>query len=893
MKSRKGQATRVSLLILHRFGHVALLVLFVVLVLFALFGFRLSEGPIALPRLASWFATQFTGEGVEVRIGKAELAWAGYHQGGEVPFVLKLADIQVRTDSGDKLADVPEAVLSLPVVDLFGGRKSITLDGRGATFPESDVPVSWYAKLWPGKGFTFSHSDVHVEIGAGIIGQGRNAIGVQHAKFVLSILHGGLVNVTKGQVQLAQKSGDAPILNFSFQGRYLDNWRGALHVELDKLPAQTLASVWPVNLLPNTRQWMTTHIISGRAQDADFVFELAANGDLSHLRIQDLQGQFHIDDVSLIWLQGAPPLVHMNGLFTMQTLDTGVLTADSGEIDLIKVKNGTLKITGLASPTQNGSLSMTLFGPVKNVLDVLAAPPLALLGHIPDAVKKATGTAQAHLTAHIPFQENLKENEIAIQVQAALTNLRVPNAFAGLGFTNGSMFLKSDGHRFSATAQAEFAGFPAYLSFEEDFSQPEDHGYFTMTGKAGPLLLQALGINTAYISMQGDIPFDVRVNETAHNQQQVNLALTLTPANLAIPLLGWTKPFGLPGYLNISFALKDQSLTSVQDIDAKAPGLLILGQNAGSLFTLQQAVIGRNQIQGTLTSPLSNGAPWVLQLSGSTLDLRLKALSQQNEFKSFKADFPWQMNLAFAQLYTAPPPAPALSNMRLVASGHGDQLIMARVSAQDVKMSFMPVSKGQQRLSLQGSDAGFLLDSLGVYSGIKGGALSLNALFGNGPLKGILQLQNIRLVHAPGFVKILQAATLYGLAEAASGPGLELAHTTIPFTLNQSILHLYGADSYSAALGFTASGTVNLATYTCDLETTIIPAYALNSFLGGLPLIGHLFTAEKGGGLLAMRAHVSGNLTNPNVEINPLSLFLPGFLRGIFGLGDPTPSPGK
>ena len=139
----------------------------------------------------------------------------------------------------------------------------------------------------------------------------------------------------------------------------------------------------------------------------------------------------------------------------------------------------------------------------------------------------------------------------------------------------------------------------------------------------------------------------------------------------------------------------------------------------------------------------------------------------------------------------------------------------------------------------------------------------------------------------------MQAATLYGVAEALSGPGLLLDHTTIPFTLKQNLLSLHGADTYSEALGFTASGTVNIADDTCDLDATIIPAYALNSFLGRLPLIGRLFTAEKAGGLFAMRAHVHGKINDPDVSVNPLSVFLPGFLRGLFGLGEATPQPKK
>jgi hypothetical protein len=59
----------------------------------------------------------------------------------------------------------------------------------------------------------------------------------------------------------------------------------------------------------------------------------------------------------------------------------------------------------------------------------------------------------------------------------------------------------------------------------------------------------------------------------------------------------------------------------------------------------------------------------------------------------------------------------------------------------------------------------------------------------------------------------------------------------------------------------------------------------VNALLGKIPVIGHLFTAEKGGGLFAVRAKITGKLTNPNVSVNPLSALTPGVFRDVFGMG--------
>ena len=286
----------------------------------------------------------------------------------------------------------------------------------------------------------------------------------------------------------------------------------------------------------------------------------------------------------------------------------------------------------------------------------------------------------------------------------------------------------------------------------------------------------------------------------------------------------------------------------------------------------------------------------MLRASGAALDLRhgdQKSASGSASGKGGKAapgPF-WQAVLSFQNVYVTKPPAPGLTNVRLTASGRGYDLRQASGTADGVSVAVTPLSGVRRSLTIHGDDAGTLLRVMGAYDGMRGGTLDLQAEYGGGPAKGMLKLTDARLVHAPGFIKVLQSATLYGVAEAVSGPGLLINHAIVPFTLDGGVLGLQGADAYSESLGFTASGTVDTDTGICNLDTTIVPAYALNALPGRIPLLGHLFSAEKGGGLFAMRAHVQGPMDSPEVHVNPLSALTPGFLRGIFGLERPGPRP--
>ena len=51
-----------------------------------------------------------------------------------------------------------------------------------------------------------------------------------------------------------------------------------------------------------------------------------------------------------------------------------------------------------------------------------------------------------------------------------------------------------------------------------------------------------------------------------------------------------------------------------------------------------------------------------------------------------------------------------------------------------------------------------------------------------------------------------------------------------------------------------------------------------------MPLVGRLFSPERGGGVFAASYAVHGALKTPTVTVNPLTALTPGFLRGLFGL---------
>jgi hypothetical protein len=75
------------------------------------------------------------------------------------------------------------------------------------------------------------------------------------------------------------------------------------------------------------------------------------------------------------------------------------------------------------------------------------------------------------------------------------------------------------------------------------------------------------------------------------------------------------------------------------------------------------------------------------------------------------------------------------------------------------------------------------------------------------------------------------------------------------------------------------------------LNGTFVPAFTVNNFFSKIPVFG-LFMGGSNEGLFGVNYGITGAMSSPTLNVNPLSAVAPGFLRKIFGAGGgPPPRP--
>jgi hypothetical protein len=150
------------------------------------------------------------------------------------------------------------------------------------------------------------------------------------------------------------------------------------------------------------------------------------------------------------------------------------------------------------------------------------------------------------------------------------------------------------------------------------------------------------------------------------------------------------------------------------------------------------------------------------------------------------------------------------------------------------------------------------------------------------PLRGKLEADSFRLLNTPFFVRFLSVAALTGLIDALSGEGFYFEGATARFTKTMGTIEVRRFRSAGPSIGLTSKGKIDLDRHVIDLEGVIVPAYALNSILGNIPLLGPLLQGGEGEGMFSATYKISGGLDEPKIDVNPWAALAPGFLRDIF-----------
>jgi AsmA-like C-terminal region/Protein of unknown function len=775
-----------------------------------------------------------------------------------------------------------------------------------------DAPVTATADAVLGRALNVEAAHLLVEVGAGQVVADELPVALNHARLELS---GGPKSVSLNELRLEVLGhpGATPSI-VTASGTITDPLRHAqadITLGLDQVALADLGNLVPKDVGSNgLRPWVLQNITAGTARNGQFHLVLDIPPDFSDIGLPAATGSVDGQDITLHWLRPVPPVEHASGTLRILDPDTMDILFQSGRQrpsgpradtaqGALTLTGGKMRITGMMHPHQLGKIDAEITGSIPQALALLREKRLHLLDKHPIDLRDPAGTATAKLGVTLPLEDSVTVDQIGIRAEARLESVHLTAIAAGHDLDRGNFDLVATNDGLTVKGQGVVAGFNAQLGVALNFlggAPSEVVETVTATGRADAKQLAQVGISAGTI-FAGTAGFRVNLTEKRDGTGALGINYDLRDADLTVRPLNWQKKVGDPAAGEMQLRLDHDKVTGADLITLDGDGLSVRAQAdyspGGIDLHLQRFVLANSDATGDAHFP-PGGGEISATLRGRQLDLSPRFSEHTPSPKpppsSQARGQPWSIDARFDRALMNH--GQVVTGLTLRADNDGrlfrQVLLDGTTGARSAFRFEISPGPGGRALSARAADAGEVLRALDITDKMVGGTLSITGRYDDSradlSLNGRADITDFRIRNAPLLGKLLEAMTLYGLYDIVRGPGLGFTRMEAPFTLSNDVLTLQSMRAVSPSLGLTAQGTIDIAANTTALQGTIVPAYVFNSLLGRMPVLGPLFSPEKGGGMFAAGYSVHGSLDSPDVSVNPLAALTPGILRNLFNI---------
>lgn len=688
---------------------------------------------------------------------------------------------------------------------------------------------------------------------------------------------------------------------------------GDLVIGVAGVPVDALGTWWPPSVAPKPRDWVVNNLKGGNVVDGRWTIGLAGPV-IDALAPTDVDGQARVEATSVRYIKEMPPVEAADADIRFQS-DQLDIAVSAGRLYGLRITGGDIVLSELDHPTTpRADIDLTITGPLADALRVVDHPPLAYASKLGVEPTTATGRAETRLRMAFPLIADLRLDQLEVLATAESADAALRGVVFGRDLSQGRLSLSVDTESLEASGQALIAGVPAGFAWREVFSGKPFRSRYAVRAVVAEDKRSVFGLDFPPFTpafLRGPANVDLEYTVFDDSLSTLGAQIDLIDTAMRLPGFDWTKPPGQPAQATVALRMadgvvRDVSRFSVRSGDAfLAEGRVRLA-DGGSLdtITLSRLTIGETVLAGTIEArhdgsfgvdvrgPAFDATPFLRggKAKGESAGEAWRtATAAQEDADGTATDLPpVDLKAAFDVVWLSEDGT--LENVTAQLRRDNGTMRHAQVRGQlegQAPLTFIlgrDPGAADRQFTARTEDAGALLRAIGLIGTLRGGMLDLNGrLLDSGRAEGVLEIADYRLVDAPVLARILSVAALTGILEALTGEGLAFTSMQAPFIYADSLLTVKDFRTSGPSLGLTGDGTVNLETDELAVRGTIVPAYALNSLLGRLPLVGGLLSGfEEGGGLFAATYTVDGPLHDPRVAVNPLSALAPGFLRGLF-----------
>lgn len=668
-----------------------------------------------------------------------------------------------------------------------------------------------------------------------------------------------------------------------------------LHANLTEISTQNLVKYWPSSLGRGGHEWVSNNMKEGLVKNVNFVVNIRPEDkDIRPLHDHAFAINFDFENITADYLNPMTPLTKGNGIGFVGPNALSLEIKD-GLIGDILVTDSLFKIIDMGVREKiRAEIDINANGAISYILELIRQKPLNLMSEMKINPDQFFGAGQSLTRLSFPLKTGLTSSEIKVNVEATVNGVAIPSLLPNGGLTDGNINLSLNNKGLTAKGQAKLKGVDFNLTWQEQFGLPK-------------------GADTSRYDLEGDLSgkdfemFFVPIEDFTKGNLHARFTflgsggklrrgtgiLDFFETEVDVWQMGWDKPANTPGIATVVFEWGDNNLFNIKNLQVSAEGLkasaaLTIDSAKGRLNSIDISSYVGDYNDLSLKAIVMPEGGYDVNIEAKRLDVRPyldKILSPQNN-----PDNP-QLKLDIRALKTMALNDVEINNFLLQAIDKGDYweetTLSGRFNNDNEMFVSLSTSPSGRDLVVKTTDAGQTLLGSGLFVNALGGDLDLTAaISGVGSdvvANGSLKAKKFKLVKSSFVVEALQEVKGKVIDKFIDDDGLAFNELVLPFKLQNNVFDFTRSRANGASMGFTMEGQINREMSQMNINGLIIPAYALNSFISNIPIVGNILVGGKGKGLFAISYRVKGEVEAPKVTFNPLSAFAPGILREFFG----------
>ncbi len=274
----------------------------------------------------------------------------------------------------------------------------------------------------------------------------------------------------------------------------------------------------------------------------------------------------------------------------------------------------------------------------------------------------------------------------------------------------------------------------------------------------------------------------------------------------------------------------------------------------------------------------------IIKINGSIFDARylpkiVSRQSDQNYFKYLNKEVDINIENIIAPL------SEKIKDFKLIGTIKNGKFMKISSKGDFGANNFLDIKmkndrRGKKFLEIYSDLTKPLLTEYDFFKGLTGGNLLYTSLISENSSTSKLQIENFKVVNAPGMVKLLSLADLGGLADLAEGEGLSFDLLEIKMEKTKEILKIDEILAIGPSISVLMEGyqTKNLT----SLRGTLVPAKTLNNIISKIPVLGDIIIPKEAGeGLFGISFKLKGPPGKIKTTINPIRTLTPRFIQKI------------